>query len=142
MADAVSSTVIYEDNKQYVVYLTNVSDGTGENKVVKVDKSAIGVAVGGAEATALDIERVDFAITGFSNVQLFWDHATDSAGPILTGSGTLDFTGGGGWMRNILRTSGLKDPKTADSTGDILLLVPAAITTGVYAITLWLSKRV
>lgn len=141
MADAVSTNVIFEDAKHYVVFLNSLSDGTGESLVKKVDKSAIGTAVGGAEATALDIDRVDYTITGFTSVKLFWDHAADSAGPVLTGSGSLDFTGRGGLVRDVGRTSGLQDPKTADSTGDILL-TSSATSGGNYAITLWLTKRV
>ena len=147
MADTVTTNVIYEDAKQYVVHLTSLSDGTGESNVVKVDKDTIAVAVGGAEPTALDIERVDYTVTGFTSVKISWDHAVDSPGLLLTGSNTLDFTGLGtrygnaGILRDSLRTSGLKDPKTADSTGDILL-TSSATSGGAYAITLWLSKRV
>ena len=141
MADAVASIVILDNPQQYVVFLNSLSDGTGESLVKKVDKSTIGTAVGGAEATALDIDRIDYTITGFTSVKLFWDHAADSAGPVLTGSGSLDFTGRGGLVRDMGRTSGLQDPKTADSTGDVLL-TSSATSGGNYAITLWLTKRV
>ena len=146
MADTVTSNVIYQDDKQYVVHLTGLSDGTGETNVVKVDKSTL-TAVGGAEPTALDIERVDYTITGFTSVKISWDHVADSPGLLLTGSNSLDFTGLGnrygnhGILRDAVRTSGLKDPKTADSTGDVLL-TSSATSGGAYAVTLWLSKRV
>lgn len=143
MADTVTSNVIYQDAKQYVVHLTSLSDGTGETNVVKVDKSTL-TAVGGAEPTALDIERVDYTVTGFTSVKFNWDHGTDSPALLLTGSGSKDFTGCEGGMRilrDVERTSGLQDPKTADSTGD-LLLTSSATSGGAYAITLWLSKRV
>jgi hypothetical protein len=141
MADTVATNVIFEDNRQYVVHLTGVSDGTGESLVVKVDKSAIGVSTSGSEATALDIEKVDFVVTGFANVKLFWDHAADSTALILAGTGSFDFTGRQ-WrmLREANRTGGLQDPKTADSTGDILL-TSAATSGGTYNITLWLRKR-
>ncbi len=140
MADAVSSIVVLDNAYQHVVFLNSLSDGTGESLVKKVDKSAIAVAFGGAEATALDIERIDWSITGFTSVKLFWDHAADSAGPVLLGSGSLDFTGRGRLRGGMLSTSGLQDPKTADSTGDILL-TSSATSGGNYAITLWLAKR-
>jgi hypothetical protein len=146
MADAVTSNVIYEDAKQYVVHLTSLSDGTGETNVVKVDKSAIGVATDGIEALALDIERVDYTVTGFTSVKITWDHAADSPGLLLTGANTLDYTGLGSRygashiLRDSIRTGGLKDPKTADSTGDVLL-TSSATSGGAYAITLWLRKR-
>ncbi len=140
MADAVASIVIADTPQHYVVFLNSLSDGTGESLVKKVDKSTIGVAGDGIEALALDILRIDYTVTGFTSVKLFWDHATDSAGPVLTGSGSLDFTGRGGLMSDLIRTSGLQDPKTADSTGDILL-TSSATSGGNYAITLWLAKR-
>ncbi len=139
MADAVSSNVLLDNDRHYVVFLNSLSDGTGESLVNKVDKSAIGVSTAGVEAVALDILRIDYTITGFTSVKFFWDHAADSAGPVLTGSGSLDFTGRG-VLVDTLRTSGLKDPKTADSTGDILL-TSSATSGGNYAITLWLNKR-
>ncbi len=145
MADAVSTNVIYEDAKQYVVHLTGVSDGTGETTVVKVDKSAIAVSTAGLEPVALDIERVEYTVTTFAKVSILWDHAADSLALVLAGSGRFDYTGlgygyGSRILRDVERTSGLKDPKTADSTGDIILTSPAT-SGGTYAITLWLLKR-
>ncbi len=140
MADAVASIVVFEDSRHYVVFLNSLSDGTGESKALKVDKSTLTNSTAGAEAVALDIDRIDYTITGFTSVKFFWDHASDSSGPVLTGSGSLDFTGRGGLIRDFYRTPGLQDPKTADSTGDILL-TSSATSGGNYAITLWLTKR-
>lgn len=146
MADAVSTNVIYEDAKQIVVHLTGVSDGTGESAVVKVDKDTIGVSTAGIEPVALDIERVEYTVTTFVKVSILWDHASDSLALVLAGSGRFDFTGlpygygAGSILRDAHRTAGLQDPKTADSTGDILL-TSGATANGTYAITLWLHKR-
>ena len=41
MADAVTSTTILDSDKDFIVQLTNVSDGTGESAVAKVDVSAL-----------------------------------------------------------------------------------------------------
>lgn len=139
MADAVASNVILDNPYHYVVFLNSLSDGTGESLVVKADKSAIGVAGDGIEALALDVMKIDWVITGFTSVKLFWDHAADSTLAILVGSGSLDYTGRG-LVIDMPRTSGLKDPKTADSTGDVLL-TSTATSGGMYAITLWLAKR-
>lgn len=145
MADTVTTNVIYQDTKQYVVHLTGLSDGTGETNVVKVDKSTL-TDINGVEPAALDIERVDYTVTGFTSVKISWDHATDSPGLLLTGSNTLDFTGLGSRygaekiLRDAIRTGGLKDPKTGDSTGDVFL-TSSATSGGAYAVTLWLFKR-
>ena len=142
MADAVTTRTIYEDHKQIVVHLTSVSDGTGESAVVKVDKSAITTAVGGAEPTALDIERVDYAIQTFAKVTILWDHTTDDTALILAGTGFKDFTGlQNGILCDTVRTAGLQDPGSSGGAGDILLTSPAT-SGGTYDITLWLRKRV
>ena len=41
MADAVSTTTIVDDDKRLLVQLTNLSDGTGEDAVNKVDVSGL-----------------------------------------------------------------------------------------------------
>jgi hypothetical protein len=44
MADAVAVTVLYESMADYIVLCTNISDGTGEAAVTKVDVSALSPA--------------------------------------------------------------------------------------------------
>lgn len=139
MSDAVATHVIFEDDHELIVHLTNMSDGTGESEVVKVDKSARGL-IAGVEAVALDVEAVQWCIQGFPRVMLEWDHGTDSLMMALCGSGYNDFNGRGK-PRKFMQTAGLRDPLTADSTGDILLTAPASATTGSYDITLHLRKR-
>jgi hypothetical protein len=76
MADAVASNVVLNGDQQYIIHLTNISDGTGESAVVKVDKSTL-LAIDGAEPASLDIEQVRWCIQGFTSVRLLWDHNTD-----------------------------------------------------------------
>ncbi len=143
-ADTVTSNVIFQDAYQYVIHLTGLAqDGAGESNVIKVDKSTL-VSSAGIEPVAMDIERVDFAVVTFTSVKISWDHATDSPGLLLLGSGSFDFTGlprgaKGGILRNAVRTSGLQDPQVT-TTGDVFL-TSSATAGGVYAITLWLNKR-
>jgi len=40
MADAVASQTIFDGERTAIMKFTDISDGTGENKVVKVDVSA------------------------------------------------------------------------------------------------------
>lgn len=138
MADAVTKIVMADSASHHIVHLTNISDGTGESAVIKVDKSAIGTARDGAEAASLDIEQVRWAIQGMTSVRILWDHATDDVGLVLTGSGYDDFrgeTGMGGY-----NTGSLKDPRSSGGTGDILLTTNGAVSGGTYDITLWLRK--
>lgn len=141
MADAVASNVILNTPKEYVIHLTNLSDGTGESAVTKVDKSTL-VAVGGAEPASLDLEYVDYSIQGFASVKLLWDHSTDDLMTVLSGNGFKDFRGRHGALRDLSRTSGLPDPRSSGGTGDVLLTAPSGATTGTYDITLWFHKAV
>lgn len=106
MADAVTTQTIFSgSNKKRVVYVfTNLSDGTGESAVKKVDISTLPGA-----PTAVKIRRVVFACEGMS-VKVAFDHTTDDTVLVLAGQGEFDFYPYGG----------LKDPASAGDTGDIL----------------------
>ena len=41
MADTVTSQTIQDDNRKAVLKFTNISDGTGESAVTKIDVSAL-----------------------------------------------------------------------------------------------------
>ena len=142
MADAVTSKVILDSKTHYVIHLTNVSDGTGESAVVKVDKSAIGVSYDGAEANSLDIERIEYSCQGFTYIRLHWDHTTDDTITVLNGNGNgvLDFMGSPQQFNGYVQPSGLPDPRTAGETGDILLTTVGHSANDTYAITLFCRK--
>ena len=139
MADAVTTNEIFESPKQIIVHLTNLSDATGETNVVKVDKSAIDVASDGAEAASLDIEWIDWNIQGFTYVKLSWNHTTDDVAMLLNGSGFKDFRAKGELL-GYTQTNGLKDPRSAGTTGDILLTTAGTTSGNTYDITICLRK--
>lgn len=139
MADAVTVGVVLDYPKQYEAHLTCISDGTGETNVIKVDKSAIGVATNGLEAASLAFEAVRWNIQGFTSVVLKWDHTTDDVAYVLCGSG-YDEPIGTGLIRDFGNTGGVVDPGSAGGTGDILLTSVGASATATYDITLFLRK--
>jgi hypothetical protein len=125
MADAVSTTVIRNDYNFYTVHLTNLSDGTGESAVVKVDKSTIS-----PEPTSLALASARWNIQGFTKVQLLWDHTTDVTIMLLSGSGYEDFDTLGGSKQDV-GTGG---------TGDVLLTTTGTTSGNTYDITLAFRK--
>ncbi len=141
MADAVTTNVIMNSADHYIVHLTNVSDGTGESAVVKVDKSTL-FANDQAEPASLDIEKIVWNCVGMS-VKLLWDHTTDDVATILDGNGSVDFSqvAGGQFGGRYIYTGGLKDPRSAGDTGDILLTTVGHSSGDTYNITLWLRKN-
>lgn len=140
MADAVTTNVILDNATHYIAHFTNISDGTGESAVKKVDKSAIAVASDGAEAGSLDIEKVQFSCNGMS-VRILWDHTTDDLALVCDGTGVYDFTGNGMHLGNLYRLEGLKDPRSTGDTGDILFTTSGHTAGDTYSITLFCRKN-
>lgn len=138
MADAVATSVIANTPTHYVAHFTNISDGTGESAVVKVDKSAL-VASDGAEPASLEIEKVVWACDGMA-VRIYWDHTTDDLALALSGSGSLDFKGKPGDVSPLSHSKGLQDPRSAGDTGDILFTTSGHAAGDTYNVTLWLRK--
>ena len=126
MADTVDTIVQFSGGRRYNVRLTNVSDGTGESAVIKVDKSTLLNAVG-LEPGALNLESVQWSIQGFTSVRLFWDHTTDDEMEVL---------GTGNGYRSYADQGSLNDPKSAGGTGDVLLTTANNVSGATYDIQL------
>lgn len=126
MADAVDTIVLEDSPRRRIIRITNLSDGTGESAVVKVDKSAL-VDFKGVEPRDLIVDEIEWAIQGFTAIRLFWDHTTDDEIAILpTGSG----------YKNYWSSGGLKDPRSAGGTGDIILTTDGEAANATYDITI------
>lgn len=135
MADAVTSQTLYDDGGHVVVHLTNVSDGTGESAVTKVDASAL---VGGGSTTRYALERIAWSTVGMG-CNLLWDASTDvlfwTSGN-STAVGDIDYmTGGTGPGR-----TGITNNAGTGVNGDILLTTAGHSSGDSYVVTLWLRK--
>ena len=112
MADIVSTQVISDTSGvKYVVKMTNISDGSGESLVKKIDASATTFMTKDGERKIAKIWWSVNAISKKACVELLWDGATNATGVLLSGQGYWD-----------LRTAG--DEITNNSTtptGDVLL---------------------
>lgn len=71
MADAVTSQVLVDGDANVVMKFTNVSDGTGEAAVLKVDVSTLFNV-----PTSVRIDRI-IAHTNGMGVNILWDATTD-----------------------------------------------------------------
>ena len=71
MADTVTSQTIQDGEKTAVLKFTNVSDGTGESAVKKVDVSALTTNSAGESCTSVSISRIYWACVGMRvNIEL------------------------------------------------------------------------
>ena len=131
MADTVGVDYIFKGTRKVKVRFTNISDGTGETAVTKVDISTL-TGPDGTAPTKLVVEEVEGMVQGFSSVQLFFDHtANDELAILGTGYSYFNWRDGGGFT----------DPASAGGTGDILLTTVGASATATYDITLTLRLK-
>ena len=126
MADTVNTNVLVTGGKRRVVQLQNISDGTGESGVVKVDVSAL-LKSDGTAPTYVSIEEVEWSIQGFTSVRLHFDANTDDEGVLLAA---------GNGYKNFRAVGGVVDPKSTGTTGDIKLTTAGAVSGGTYDIVL------
>ena len=87
MADAVSSTTIEDGAREVIVQLTNLSDGTGEAKVTKIDVSSLAANNLSKSCDEVRIQEIWAQVHGFDGVQLWFDASTD----------VVAFNAGVGW---------------------------------------------
>jgi len=127
MADAVATQTLLEDRYILIQKFTNVSDGTGEAAVKKVDVSALTPA-----ATRVTIKRIWYSNLGMS-VQLFWDATTDVFIIQLPAdeSGYLDFE----------KIGGLPNTAATGYTGDIMFTTVGHTAADTYTIVLEMKKH-
>ena len=76
MADAVTSHTLFDGDKHVVMKFTNISDGTGESAVNKVDVSALESDINGNTCTSVAIEKIWWQCIGMK-VRMFFDASSD-----------------------------------------------------------------
>jgi hypothetical protein len=123
MADAVTTKTLISGSKRIILQLTNISDGTGESAVTKLDISAL-TGPNGVAPTKISIEEIQWCVQGFSSVRLLTDHTADDVVALLSGNG----------YRSYHFAGFLIDPASAGDTGDLLLTTVGATTSATYDI--------
>lgn len=131
MADAVTSQTLFDGDKHVIMKFTNISDGSGESAVKKVDVSALNSDINGNTCTSVAIEKIWWQCIGMK-VQLFFD-ATSDAFIIELGenqSGHHDYSEFGG----------LRNNAGSGKTGDIDFTTVGHSSADTYTITLKMRK--
>lgn len=130
MADAVNSQTLFDGLSQAVMKFNNVSDGTGEAAVLKVDVSTLAANNVGKECTGVSIRKITAMISGMS-VNVLWDATTDVSAVVLApGMYTLNFDD----------TSILGNNAGTGKTGDIMFTTVGAAANDTYSIILEMIK--
>ena len=132
MADAVTSQTLADGPKYAVLKFTNISDGTGESAVTKVDVSALASSADGDACSGVVIERIWWRCIGMK-VQILWDATSDQFCIELgeNQSGNHDYTIFGGLTNNA----------GAGKNGDIKFTTVGAAVADTYTVILYLRKQ-
>jgi hypothetical protein len=111
MADAVTSQTLTDNPKTAIFKFTNISDGSGESAVKKIDVSALSASIDGSTCTRATID--DFCIELGENQ-----------------SGHHDYTSFGG----------LPNPASSGVTGDIMFTTVGHTSADTYTIIMQVQK--
>ncbi len=131
MADAVATQTLFDGERMAIMKFTNISDGTGETNVTKVDVSALNPSSFSKACDGVTIVKIH-AFTRGLELEMFWDATTDvliTAIPQNT-MYSMDLTQFGGLWNNA----------GAGKTGDVQFTTVAASAGDTYTIILEMVK--
>ena len=133
MADAVASQTIVDGPSHVAIKFTNISDGTGESAVTKVDVSALEAdSRTGLSCTDVNIERIWWQCIGMK-VRILFDADTDVMAIELgeNQSGDHDYSKFGGLVNNA----------GTGKTGDVKFTTVGASSGDTYTVILYMRKK-
>jgi hypothetical protein len=132
MADAVTSQTLIDGPNKAVMKFTNVSDGTGESAVVKVDVSALAASLDGDACSEVVIERIWWQCIGMK-VKILFDATSDQFCIELgeNQSGDHDYSSFGGLTNNA----------GAGKTGDVSFTTVGHTSGDTYTVILYMRKK-
>lgn len=127
MADAVTSQTILDGERLFIGKFTNISDGTGETGVIKIDVSALSSNAAGNACNGVKINKI-WAQTQGMSVDILWDATTDVLCETIPENQfyLMDYSSFGGLPNNA--GSGV--------TGDVLFTTVGAASGDRYTITI------
>ena len=131
MADTVTSQTIQDGERKAVLKFTNISDGTGESAVKKVDVSALSSNSSGSACTEVAVSKIWWQCVGMG-VELLNDASTDT---LIIGL-SPDSNG----MHDYSSFSGIPNDSGSGKTGDIMFTTIGASSGDTYTVILELLK--
>jgi len=76
MADSVTSQTLLDGERLAIMKFTNISDGTGETAVTKVNVSTLTASNSGKACTGVTVTKITSVCHGME-VRMYWDASTD-----------------------------------------------------------------
>jgi|TARA_R110000824_G_scaffold386309_1_gene581196 hypothetical protein len=131
MADAVTSQTIQDGERKAVLKFTNISDGSGEAAVKKIDVSALSANSAGAACTEVAVAKIWWQCVGMG-VELLNDATADTLiiGLSPDSNGYHDYTD----------FSGIPNNAGDGKTGDVMFTTIGASNTDTYTVIIEVLK--
>ena len=131
MADAVATQTLFDGERLAIMKFTNISDGTGEAAVVKVDVSTLTASSFSKACDGVTIVKIH-AFTHGLEVDMLWDATTDVLIATIPQNTmySMDLTQFGGFWNNA----------GTGKTGDIMFTTRDASAGDTYTIVLEMVK--
>jgi len=146
VVDTVSTNVLENGSQYFVAKFTNLSDGTGETGVTKLDPTSgasgannMGVVIQGQTlypGTHLKIMKMIYTVSGMT-LQMQWDASAAVNLWLLQGYGCLDFMKQGGLF--VPQSAGAP---VAGATGKVLFTTLGAAGGSSYTVDIWCKKDI
>ena len=132
MADTVASQTLHDGPRNAVMKFTNISDGTGESAVTKVDVSTLSAHPQNGACTGVSLRQIDYSTAGMG-VDILFDATADVLAYSLPAdqSDTVDL-----WA-----IGGIPDNAGAGATGDLNFTTVNAASGDRYTVILHMVKQ-
>ena len=133
MADAVTTQTLADGDRIAIMKFTNISDGSGESAVTKVDVSSLAAESGTEkECSEVKIQQIFYALEGMS-VDILWNASSNVLCFTVSdsSSGHYDF----GSIQSLTNNAG------SGKNGDVLFTTVGASSGDRYTIILVLEKK-
>ena len=137
MADAVTSQTIEDGGKNLVMKFTNISDGTGESAVAKIDVSALDSNPStGASCSRVVLQRIWFSNVGMG-FSLYWNATSNMfiCQAPKDWADTWDFTD------SSITLPGIPNNAGSGVNGDLLITTNDHTSGDTYSIVIWALKH-
>lgn len=131
MADAVATQILFDGERMAIMKFTNISDGTGETKVTKVDASALSPSSFDKACDGVTITNIH-AMTHGMEVDMYWDATTDVF--------ILSVPQNNMYSMDLTKFGGLWNNAGAGKNGDVLFSTRDASAGDTYTIILEMVK--
>jgi len=131
MADAVTSQTLLDGERLAIMKFTNISDGTGETAVTKVNVANLAKNGAGLACTGVTVNKITSVCHGME-VRMYWDATTDV--PFFLAAVNTNYTNDFSAIGGITNNSG------AGKNGNIVFSTADASAGDTYTVVLEMVK--